>query len=832
MHGNLTTTQLRSDIFKRLFIVFSILLVILIYIVYLAQNKSFEQYNSTSQKHIHKTIKHTLNHNINQYRNLLIRLLIMEDVSKYVANFDREGLYKVLKPKFDFIKKENQYFTTLHIITKDGKSFLRVHAKDHYGDNIMQLRPMVQEIMKNKTTLIGYETGLHATAFRILMPLYNGKEFLGSIGIGINPNYFINQISELLSEQGMLFLEDQHLKLFSTNIDFKIGNYRLQTQISEKTKELLNALPKGYSFEDSIQITLNDRIYFIHYENLKDYDNRTLGKYLFFEDITDRINSHNTIRWQLIAIVVLFIIIVFILVSGSIMKFSSQLNRFYQDIINTTKENESYLKAVENGSENLIFTIFKGEIFTANRGFLEFMEYKSLDSFKQQYKSIGELFVKRTGYLDRIIDGKDWFKYVVENPNQMHKVIFQKDSQEYIFSVIVSKVTINNDRRYLVTFSDITEIETIKNRYEFAINGAQDGIWDWNLQTNELYFTPQWKKQLGYEDDELKNDLATWEENVHPEDKAQAIKDIQSSQAGETEFYENIHRLRHKDGHWVWILDRGQTIFDENGVAVRMIGSHTDITKIKELEEEIKEKDKVMMTQSRSAAMGEMISMIAHQWRQPLAVISMDANNILADIELDMVEQESLKEISVEIIEQTNELSKTIDDFKEFFKPVKESEMVLVEEVIKKAFSVVGKSLENNNVAVRKIFSSKQEIDTYSRELMQVFINILNNAKEVLIEKNVQTKEILIELEDTEDTIIIKICDNAGGIPDSIIDKIFEPYFSTKDAKTGTGLGLYMSKTIIEKHLSGTLRVVNTHEGACFIIELPFKKANKNIEDK
>ena len=433
MKESFTTVQLRSDIFKRLVIVFSILLIILIYILNIAQNKSFEQFNNSSQKHIHNTIKHTLTHNITQYRNLLIRLLVIENVAKYVANGDREGLYKTLKPKFEFMKRENPYFATLHIITKDGNSFLRVHAKDHYGDNIMQLRPMVQEIMKNKTTLIGYETGLHATAFRILMPLYNGKEFLGSIGIGINPNYFINQISELLSEQGMLFLEDQHLKLFSTNIDFKIGNYRLQTQISEKTKELLNALPKGYSFEDSIQITLNDRIYFIHYENLKDYDNRTLGKYLFFEDITDRINSHNTIRWQLIAIVVLFIIIVFILVSGSIMKFSSQLNRFYQDIINTTKENESYLKAVENGSENLIFTIFKGEIFTANRGFLEFMKYKSLDSFKQQYKSIGELFVKRTGYLDRIIDGKDWFKYVVEKPNQMHKVIFQKDSQEYIF---------------------------------------------------------------------------------------------------------------------------------------------------------------------------------------------------------------------------------------------------------------------------------------------------------------------------------------------------------------------------------------------------------------
>jgi signal transduction histidine kinase len=282
----------------------------------------------------------------------------------------------------------------------------------------------------------------------------------------------------------------------------------------------------------------------------------------------------------------------------------------------------------------------------------------------------------------------------------------------------------------------------------------------------------------------------------------------------------------------VWILDRGQTLFNENGEAVRMIGSHTDITKIKELEYEIKEKDKLMITQSRSAAMGEMISMIAHQWRQPLAVISMDANNIMADIELDMVDQESLKEISLEIIGQTNELSKTIDDFKEFFKPVKESEMVLIEEVMEKAFSVVGKSLENNNVSVVKNYNSAQSIDTYSRELMQVFINILNNAKEVLIEKISHNREILIELEDIDAKITIKICDNAGGIPNEIIDKIFEPYFSTKDAKTGTGLGLYMCKTIIEKHLGGTIVATNGNNGACFTIELPLKKSNKNIEDK
>ena len=144
----------------------------------------------------------------------------------------------------------------------------------------------------------------------------------------------------------------------------------------------------------------------------------------------------------------------------------------------------------------------------------------------------------------------------------------------------------------------------------------------------------------------------------------------------------------------------------------------------------------------------------------------------------------------------------------------------------------VGKSLENNNVMVVKHYNSTQELNTYSRELMQVFINLLNNAKEVLVEHNVQERKIVIELQDTESTIMIKICDNGGGIEDEIIDKIFEPYFSKKDAKTGTGLGLYMSKIIIEKHLSGTLSATNKNDGACFIIELPFKSVNKNVEDK
>ncbi len=253
-----------------------------------------------------------------------------------------------------------------------------------------------------------------------------------------------------------------------------------------------------------------------------------------------------------------------------------------------------------------------------------------------------------------------------------------------------------------------------------------------------------------------------------------------------------------------------------------------DITELESAMDTLKEKDEIMISQSRHAAMGEMISMIAHQWRQPISAISMGANNILADIELDMIDAESLKTTSLTILSQTQELSKTIDDFRNFFRPVKMAEEVLVEDVFTEAFSVLGKSLENHDIEVKKEFHSSNKIETYSRELMQVFINILKNAKEALVENRARKREINISIEDGLDIVVINICNNGGTIPENIIDKIFNPYFSTKDEKNGTGLGLYMSKTIVEKHLQGTLSVINIAEGVCFKISLP-KILNRTV---
>jgi nitrogen fixation/metabolism regulation signal transduction histidine kinase len=234
-----------------------------------------------------------------------------------------------------------------------------------------------------------------------------------------------------------------------------------------------------------------------------------------------------------------------------------------------------------------------------------------------------------------------------------------------------------------------------------------------------------------------------------------------------------------------------------------------------------------MIAQSRHAAMGEMIGMIAHQWRQPLSVISMGANNMLVDIELEEMEAEKVKQYSYGILRQTEYLSKTIDDFRNFFRPDKALEEVKLEDILDEAQKIIGKTLEHSNIALHITCNQSYRVKTYSRELLQVYINLLKNAKEALVEHTSSQRRINVTLFDDEMFIFTKICDNGGGIDATILSRIFEPYFSTKDEKTGTGLGLYMSKTIIEKHLHGTIEVQNTDDGVCFIVAIAKNRQSK-----
>ena len=238
--------------------------------------------------------------------------------------------------------------------------------------------------------------------------------------------------------------------------------------------------------------------------------------------------------------------------------------------------------------------------------------------------------------------------------------------------------------------------------------------------------------------------------------------------------------------------------------------------------EKNREKDKAMMQQSKLAQMGEMIAMIAHQWRQPLTAVSANANDLILKIMLNNYNKEYFDKKLKSITDLSQYLSKTIDDFRGFYKEDKERVEILLSDIAKDVLNIVSTSIETKNIKVDTDFNSSLKINTYPNEIRQVILNLIKNAEDILLEKKVAIPYINIKTFDDKKNSYLIISDNGGGIPRDIITKIFNPYFSTKMKKDGTGLGLYMSKIIIEEHCNGKLEAYNEKEGAAFKISIPY----------
>lgn len=233
-----------------------------------------------------------------------------------------------------------------------------------------------------------------------------------------------------------------------------------------------------------------------------------------------------------------------------------------------------------------------------------------------------------------------------------------------------------------------------------------------------------------------------------------------------------------------------------------------------------RQKEKILIQKSKMADMGDMLSMIAHQWRQPLNQLSYIFMNIQAACDEEIKDkryiQNKIKE-GESVLEFT---SATIDDFRNYFRPDKQKEFVLVSGVVDTALMLIKDSLKKNSIEYSFVSQGRELTYLYKNEFIQVVLNIIKNAQDVLVSRGVDNPKIEINSIANTQNIVVKICDNGGGIESENLQKIFEPYFSTKDKKTATGLGLYMSKMIIEEHLGGRLSVTNTNDGACFEIEL------------
>ncbi|OCL82719.1 PAS domain-containing sensor histidine kinase [Arcobacter porcinus] len=263
-------------------------------------------------------------------------------------------------------------------------------------------------------------------------------------------------------------------------------------------------------------------------------------------------------------------------------------------------------------------------------------------------------------------------------------------------------------------------------------------------------------------------------------------------------------------------------ILDEFENIIEFIAIRYDITNEVMLQNELEKNQKIIFLQSRMASLGQMLANIAHQWRQPLTELNLTLfNSKKAFINKDEKEFEKLYQSSKNLVFG---MSNTIEDFTNFFAPQKQKEKFLLNLSIKETLKILSRIIEDENISIKFDLVKSLEIFGVKNELTQIIVNLINNSKDAFIQKEVEKKEILIKSYKKDDDIFLEYSDNAKGLEKEVFDKIFEPYFTTKHQSSGTGLGLFISKIIIENSFEGEIMYENTNDGLKFTIKFPIKK--------
>ena len=334
-----------------------------------------------------------------------------------------------------------------------------------------------------------------------------------------------------------------------------------------------------------------------------------------------------------------------------------------------------------------------------------------------------------------------------------------------------------------------------------------------------------------------------WSNAIYIEDRQKVFKEWSRCAQKNIDF-KLEYRFQRPNGEITWVIGNA-TALKESKDIVGHVGTITDITERKQAEEELKglnknlEKrvqqeiakrmhhERILVQQSKMAALGEMLSAIAHQWRQPLNSVGLNVQDTLEAYEDDELDKEYLKKFVDGTMRQIQYMSTTIDNFRTFFKPTKTKTKFSLNKTLYETLNILSAQMKHSFINVA--FKEPAEdcfVNGYPDELKQVLLNLFSNSKDAILEKRDKKLtgqddgKVTISVSFALEKVLIEIHDNGIGIPEDILEDIFNPYYTTKEQGKGTGIGLYMSKMIIEEHMQGRLFCEATKEGATFFIEL------------
>lgn len=453
-----------------------------------------------------------------------------------------------------------------------------------------------------------------------------------------------------------------------------------------------------------------------------------------------------------------------------------------------------------------------------------------------------------------------WETSVLEKTKyfSIHRIVTPNDKIKYVEE---KGYTIYNKKgkpiRSLGTTQDITErklaeIELQKSRdyLKEAQRIAKVGHFEFSLRNKDTNWSDEVSRIFGFEIKNQRPTLKKYRKQMHPDDidnQYRIVKKAQKEKRGYTVSY----RIKSLSGEEKQIEEKGYFELDKKGVPIKVIGTIQDITsnflvknaleeskaqlalinqdlekRVKEELEKSRDKDHLLIQQSRSSVLGEMIGNIAHQWRQPLNEVSLLINDLEDAYSFGVLNKAYFEKTTEIVYRRLKYMSDTINDFSKMHTDDFKKDVFSPKELIEKLIQFTDGTIKKNKIQMRFMCNDDFEVQGYPNMLSHILLNLINNSRDILVERSIKRPKIWIKLEKKESNYCIRVLDNGKGIDRDVINKIFDPYFTTKDKKRGSGLGLYMTKSMVEKQMNGEIQVQNQRDGAEFKITLDLKNEN------
>lgn len=467
------------------------------------------------------------------------------------------------------------------------------------------------------------------------------------------------------------------------------------------------------------------------------------------------------------------------------------------------------LHTVLDSLENIVSISTDGkELKYINEAFFHFSHFKNFEEFRKKHSCICELFVEMEGekYLKATYEGDEtWITHILTNPHvEFWAMMKNRDNINTLFNVSLKHL---EKDEYLVSFSDITIYQESINFLNIIadMKGVYFSVTD--MQDHIVSLSRSLINELGIKDFQLGR--YTIKEFLDKKDLETTLKHIQDNDSSSYEI-----SIRYKDSVIPCMVHDYFGVINNAPVRVAVL---VDLREMKKLQKKAKEQELLIMQQAKMAQMGEMVSMIAHQWRQPLNAISTASIQSSMKYEMDILNKEDFLKTQEFIQDNCQKMSKIIDTFMNYSKQHAELENFRLSDVIYTIKELIGHEIHARGIVLELDIDTAFEIYGNKNMLEQIILNIIINAKDAFDEHKKQENKI-IQI-NARTSKFIEIVDNAGGISQEYQEKIFNPFFTTKEPGKGTGLGLYMGKKIMQEHFNGDLFYKSTNNGSKFILD-------------